>query len=378
MFSRTLNAPRRESFFLFGPRGTGKTTWLRHVFPKAKFIDLLDLAQYTELLAHPHRLPALVQGHSEVVIDEVQRLPALLNEVHRLIEKKRTRFVLTGSSARKLRREGVNLLAGRARMLTMHPLTAAELGRDFDLKHSLRYGHLPTAYVAPDPANYLKAYVGTYLREEVQAEALTRKLDVFARFLVAASLSQGAVLSTAAVARDVGVSRKTVEGYFDLLDDLLLSRRLQVFTRRAKRAMTAHPKFYFFDAGVFRAIRPLGPLDTVEEIDGATLETLVYQELLATNDNCGLGFEVSYWRTRDQHEVDFVLYGERGFVAIEVKRTGTFREADLKSLRLFLQDYPVARGLFLYGGNQTYKFKDVTVLPLREALPNLRTYIAPA
>jgi uncharacterized protein len=377
VFARSRSLPTRQSFFLFGPRGTGKSTLLKSAFPDAAYFDLLDLSVYSELLAHPHRLEALAEprGASRIVIDEIQRLPALLDEVHRLIETRRWRFALTGSSARKLRRGGVNLLAGRARTLSLHPLTAAELGSAFNLPHSLRYGQLPSVYVEADPKRYLASYVGTYLREEVQAEALTRNLDGFSRFLVAASFSQAAVLSVSAVAREVGLPRKSVEGYFGLLDDLLLSFHLPVFTRRAKRAVVAHPKFYFFDTGVYRALRPVGPLDSTEEIDGAAVETLVLQELRATNDNHGLGYDLYYWRTREQKEIDFVLYGERGLIAMEVKRSGRLRESDLADLKLFAADYPAARCVLLYGGDREYVIDRIRVLPLASALPDLRSII---
>jgi predicted AAA+ superfamily ATPase len=373
VFARSLKIPAGRSFFLFGPRGTGKSTMLRQVLPRAFTLDLLDLGTYAELSAHPERLEALALAAKadSIVIDEVQRLPALLDEVHRLIEKRRWRFALTGSSARKLRRGGANLLAGRARTLAMHPLTAAELGPAFDLRHSLRFGQLPSVYVDPDPAPYLASYVGTYLREEVQAEALTRNLNAFSRFIVAASFAQAAVLSISAAAQDLGMPRKTVEGYFDLLDDLLLSVRLPVFTRRARRPMTVHRKFFLFDAGVFRALRPRGPLDAAEEIDGAAVETLVLQELRATNENLGLGYEISYWHTRDHKEVDFVLYGERGLLAFEVKRSAEFRARDLDPLRLFGADYPMARRFLLYGGQKEYEVDGIRVLPLASALPSL-------
>jgi predicted AAA+ superfamily ATPase len=378
MFARSLKLPRAGSFFLFGPRGTGKSTLLRAAFPNALYLDLLDLGLYSELLAHPERLEALALPHmpAPIVLDEIQRLPALLDEVHRLIEARRWRFALTGSSARKLRRGGVNLLAGRARTLAMHPLTAAELGDAFDLRHSTRFGQLPGAYVESDPQRYLASYAGTYLREEVQAEALTRNLDAFSRFLVAASFSQAAVLSVSTVARDIGLPRKTVESYFQLLEDLLLSVRLPVFTRRAKRPMTVHPKFFLFDAGVYRALRPRGPLDAPEEIDGASVETLVLQELRATNDNHALDYQLHYWRTRDHKEVDFVLYGERGLRAFEVKRSARFQERDLATLRLFSGDYPMARCFLLYGGNRAYEHDGIRVLPLASALPAMKDLLA--
>jgi predicted AAA+ superfamily ATPase len=373
MFARSLQLPADKSFFLFGPRGTGKSTLLRAAFPRALILDLLDYAVYAELLAHPDRLEALALPHKpdRIVIDEVQRIPSLLDEVHRLIEKRKWRFALSGSSARKLRRGGVNLLGGRARTLTMHPLTAHELGSTFDLGRSVRFGQLPSVYVERDPKAYLASYVGTYLREEVQAEALTRNLDAFSRFLVAASFSQGAVLSVSTTARDLGLARKTVEGYFDLLEDLLLSVRLPVFTRRAKRLLTSHPKFYFFDAGVYRTLRPKGPLDAPDEIDGPAVETLVLEELRATNDNLALGYDLFYWRTRDHKEVDFVLYGERGLFAFEVKRSPNFRDNDLSALRLFSHDYPVARCFLLHGGAKEYEVDGIRILPLANALPAL-------
>lgn len=373
MIARSLRLPERASFFLFGPRGTGKSTLVRAAFPDAIVFDLLDYAVYAELVARPDRLEALARPRmpAAIVIDEVQRVPALLDQVHRLIETHRWRFVLTGSSARKLRRGGVNLLAGRARTLTMHPLTAPELGTRFDLARAVRIGHLPGAVLGDDPEEYLAAYVGTYLREEVQAEALTRNLEAFSRFLVAASFSQGSVLSVSATARDLGLPRKTVEGYFTLLEDLLIAIRLPVFTRRARRALTAHPKFYFFDAGVYRALRPRGPLDAPEDIDGPAIETLVMQELRAVNDNLALGYTVSYWRTRDGREVDFVLYGPRGLVAIDVTRSSRLRDDDLSALRVFGEDYRMARRLLLYGGRQTYEIDGIRVVPLAEALPRL-------
>lgn len=377
MYARLLQ-PATGSCLVLGPRGTGKSTWARQRFPDALVLDLLDYSTYSELISQPHRLQQMIEGTAAqtVVLDEVQRIPDLLNEVHRLIEPRGVQFVLTGSSARKLRRGGVNLLAGRARTMTMHPLTAFELGDDFDLVRSIALGNLPTVHRVDDPERYLAGYVGTYLREEVMAEALTRNLDAFSRFLTAASFSQASVLSITSVARDSGVNRKTVEGYFDLLDDLLIAFRLRVFQRRATRAMTAHPKFYFFDAGVYRAIRPKGPLDPAEEIDGAAIETLVAQELRAVNDGLHLGYELSFWRTRAGQEVDFVLYGERGLVAIEVKRSSRYHERDLAGLRAFGTDYPEAQLLLFYGGERDYAVDGIRVMPLARALPELPSILS--
>ncbi len=373
MYTRILKPATNQSFYLFGPRGTGKSTWVKAAYPEAVYIDLLDFQQYTALLAAPHRLEEWIPPDFDgwVVIDEVQRVPELLNTVHRLIENRGLKFVLTGSSARKLRGKGVNLLAGRAVTRAMHPLTAVELGADFSLERSLAHGHLPWAYMAADPADYLSGYVHTYLREEVQQEGLVRKLESFARFLEAAAYSQAAVLNISEVARDCGVNRKAAEAYFHILEDLLLSRRLPVFTRKAQRRMTAHPKFFFFDAGVFRALRPKGPLDRPEEIDGAALETLVFQELCAANDNFRLQYDLCYWRTADKQEVDFVLYGEKGLVAIEVKRAAAIRRRDTAGLTAFLGDYPMARAYLFYGGRERRYLKNIELIPLDQALPAL-------
>jgi predicted AAA+ superfamily ATPase len=255
MYTRLLERPLQveSSFFLFGPRGTGKTTWLKKNFPRAIYLDLLDSALYTDLLAHPERLRTLVPkgGAHAVIIDEVQRVPELLNEVHRLIESEGTRFILTGSSARALRRRGVNLLAGRALTFHMHPLTCAELGSDFSLHGSLLHGNLPLAHSAPDPQLFLKSYVQSYLREEVLQEGLTRNIGAFSRFLEAASFSQASILNVSETARECAVERKTVSGYFQVLEDLLLSVTVPVFSRKAKRRLVSHTKFYY--------CRPAGP-----------------------------------------------------------------------------------------------------------------------
>jgi predicted AAA+ superfamily ATPase len=373
MYSRLLSPPDAHSFFLFGPRGTGKTTWVRRSFPGAVYIDLLEAELFTRLTANPQRLESLIpDGHRDwIVIDEIQRIPDLLSEVHRLIETRKHKFALTGSSARKLRRGGVNLLGGRARTLSMHPLTAGELGGDFNLGHSLRFGHLPVAYAEPHPEKYLAGYVRAYLEEEVRQEGLTRNLGAFTRFLEAASFSQGAVLNISEVARECAVERKVVESYFGILEDLLIGYRLPVFSKRAKRRLVAHPKYYFFDAGVFRALRPKGPLDSPEEIDGAACETLLFQELLAVNDALDLGYKIFYWRSAAQQEVDFVLYGAKGLFAFEIKRAARISGVDSRGLRAFLKDYPMAKVFFLYGGRRRMREGPIDLVPIETALREL-------
>ena len=324
--------PPRQSFFLFGPRGTGKSTWLRQTLPDAVVVDLLQPDVARELTARPERLRDLVRGaprRSTVVIDEVQRVPELLQVVHAILESTdRRRFVLTGSSARKLRRGGVNLLAGRAVVRTLHPFMAAELGR-FDLEAALTRGLLPLVVAADQPDDVLRAYASLYLDEEVRLEGWARNAGAFARFLEAISFSHGAVLNAANVARECEVERKTVVAYIEVLEDLLLSLRLPPFTRRAKRDTITHPKFFLFDAGVFRSLRPRGPLDRPHEIEGAALEGLVAQHLRAWLAYRLNDAKLFFWRTRSGVEVDFVIHGAAGFWAIEVKNTARVRPEDL-------------------------------------------------
>lgn len=377
MYSRLLEPLPKQSFFLFGPRGVGKTAWLHQQFPDALFFDLLDHHVYTQLMAFPERLgDQIPQGYKGwVLVDEVQRVPELLNEVHRLIEARRLRFVLTGSSARKLRRRGVNLMAGRAVTRHMHPLTALELGRDFDLKRALRYGCLPLACTTDNPQDYLKSYAATYLREEVQQEGFARNIGAFSRFLEAASFSQGSILNMAAVARDCSVSTKVVEDYFGILEDLLIAVRVPIFTKRAKRRLIAHPKFYYFDAGVFQAIRPRGPLDAPEQIHGAALETLFLEQVRAINDYRNLGYRLYYWRTSAGDEVDFVLYGERGLRVFELKMTQKVRPDDLRSLLRFREDYPEAKTYLLYLGQRRWHDRGLEIVPFLECVARLDEWL---
>ncbi|HEX6566126.1 MAG TPA: ATP-binding protein [Chthoniobacterales bacterium] len=278
----------RDHFFLLGPRGTGKTLWTQHEFPESLRIDLLDPETHRQLAARPERLIEVVEANrrsKQVVIDEIQKLPELLEVVHLLIERKAgQQFILTGSSARKLRRQGVNLLGGRAVQYHLHPYMATELDKKFSLSKALKHGLLPVVWAADDPERVLLAYNSLYLREEVQLEGLVRNVGSFARFLEGMTFSHASVLNLSNVARECQVNRKTVEGFVEILEDLLLGFRLPVFSRRAKRELAAHLKFYFFDAGIFRANRPVGPLDSPEEISGGALEGLVAQHLRAWCD----------------------------------------------------------------------------------------------
>jgi len=375
--SRFLSCPEK-SFFLFGPRGTGKSSWLQTRFPDALFLDLLSYDLSRQLLARPERLREIVEGNADkqtFVIDEVQRAPTLLDVVHQVIEQHPDlRFVLTGSSARKLKRSGVDLLAGRAVMTTCHPFMAAELGSAFSLEAALAEGLIPLVLAATDRRSVLRTYLDLYLREEIQMEGLVRNLGAFSRFLEAASFSHASLLSASEIARECEVSRTTVEGYLAILEDLLIASRLPIFSKRAKRQLVAHDKFYFFDAGVFRTLRPTGPLDRPQEIDGAALEGLVFHHLRSWNDYSGNHQTLHFWRTRAGLEVDFIVYGANEFAAIEVKNAARIQSSDLSSLRAFRDEYPEARLILLHRGKEQALMDGVLCVPcdrfLRQLKPN--------
>lgn len=366
-----------SSIFLFGPRGTGKTSWIKTHLNDILYFDLLNTGIFNDFLANPVRLEEKIpKGFSQyIVIDEVQKIPELLNEVHRLIETYGYRFILTGSSARSLRRKGVNLLAGRALSYTLHPLTCYELGTDFSLESALNFGLLPSVYHVSDPYHYLETYITTYLREEILQEGLMRNLSQFSRFLETASFSQGQVVNLSEVARETAIDRKLVSNYFDILEDLLIGYWLPVFTKRAKRRLISSPKFYLFDPGVYRTLRPKGPLDSPEEIDGSALETLFLAHLRAVNDYYRLGYKLFFWRTSNNVEVDFIVYGERGLFAFEIKRSRNLSHSDFSGLKAFSTDYKIAKCYLLYGGDHAEYRENIHVIPFSQGLSKLITIL---
>lgn len=370
LVSRFFTIPE-QSFFLFGPRGTGKSTWLEAQLPDSLYLDLLEPPLHRSLVARPERLREILAGSPgahTVVIDEIQKAPELLSVVHAVLEEPSSpRFVLTGSSARKLRRADVNLLGGRALHLTLHPFMAAELP-DFDLERALRFGLVPLIVDSRDPKRTLDAYASLYIDQEVRAEGLTRDVGAFARFLEAISFSHGGQLNLAAIARECEVERRTVAAYVDILEDLLMAFRLPVFRKRAKRATIARDRLYLFDAGVFRSLRPAGPLDRPGEIDGQALEGLVAQHLRAWTAYSGHRASVYFWRTRAGTEVDFVVYGQAGFHALEVKNARRVHSSDLRALRAFRADYPEADGVLLYRGSERLRIDGIWCLPVADFL----------
>lgn len=374
-----LTSPPKGSFFLLGIRGVGKSTWARDQFPDAYFVDLLDESRYQSLLADPSLLAMELRalpGQRVVVLDEIQRIPPLLNEVHRAIEATRRRFVLLGSSARRLKTATTNLLAGRAVMRTMYPLVPAELGRDFSLERVLRFGSIPVVWQADDPRAALDAYVQLYVKEEIRAEALVRNLSGFLRFLPLAGLFHGQVINVAGLARDSATARTTVEGYLDILRDTFLATLLPAFAPRLRVRERRHPKLYWVDAGLVRAAkRQLGPVGAEEH--GPLLEGWLLTVLRAHNEQDDLFEEIAYWAPVQarQTEVDFLLRRGREYLALEVKAQPRFYPSQLAGLRAIGGLRRVVRRILIYLGEQRMRTEDgIEVWPLPtlfEALVNV-------
>ncbi len=338
-YERALVCPE-ESFFLLGPRGTGKSTWLHRQFPNAKLIDLLDERQRFRLMSQPGafalELEALQPG-LWVIVDEIQKMPDLLNEVHRFIESRRLKFALCGSSARKLRKAGVNLLAGRALSRTLYPFQPDELPGPFDVEDALRYGTLPVAWGSPAREEKLEAYIMTYLKEEVQAEALVRNLPGFARFIAVAALLHGQAINATNIARDCGISRPTVEAHLDILEQTLLCVRLRAYEGKLRVKERKHPKLFWIDPGLVRAAKQqLQPTLAAEE-RGHLFEGLVCTTLLAYRDYRRAFADLRYWAAGSSPgtEVDFLAIRDDRMVAIEVKSGAVFNETWCKGLRAF-------------------------------------------
>jgi len=380
---RLLRCPDR-SFFLFGPRSTGKSTWLRQVLPKAVWFDLLDTSLYLELSREPHRLEALIgkrPSGSWIVLDEIQKIPSLLDEVHRLMETHRWRFALCGSSARKLRRGGANLLAGRAITLNMEGFSATELSSDFDLEFSMNWGLLPFVQLERgNAADILEAYVNTYLKEEIREEGLVRNVPPFLRFLNVAGQLNGQSVHGQNIAREASLPRSTVDTYFSILIDTLLGHFLPAWRPGLKVREAAHPKFYWFDPGVARAAAGLirEPADRVWQ--GAALETLIFHELRVYNESSRKRRPLAYYRTASGVEIDFIIEsrkrhanGPAHLVAVEVKRAEKWNRSWESGLRdLASQEgVKVDRSIAVYTGARTYRFGGLDVLPVSEFLQQL-------
>ena len=357
----------KKSHFLLGPRQTGKTFLVQHTLKNARVYDLLDYAVYLALSQNPGRMAQELSPKDRiVVIDEIQRLPELLNEVHRLIESRGLRFLLTGSSARKLRRGGVNLLGGRARTKYLHPLTYKELGSRFDLRTATERGLLPSIYFSDDPRADLQSYAGSYLQQEIVAEGATRNVPAFSRFLKVAAFCNGTIVNFTKVANDAQVKRTTVYEYFEILKDTLVLYELPAWRKTKKRKPLASSKYYFFDVGVVSSLQGRRFRPGTPEF-GEALETYLMHELTSHSDYVSQE-SLGYWRSTTGFEVDFII-GDH--TAIEVKAKENVSLQDLKSLRALAEEKRLKRYLCVSLEPRARKIEGISVLPLTDFLEAL-------
>src|SRR3990167_1119331 len=362
MLQRTLNLPnllKKKSFFLFGPRATGKSSLIATQFDKTMpILDLLDNELYLRLTSEPWHLKSIIQGYpqpTEVVIDEIQRIPALLDEVHRLIEKEKIRFLLTGSSARKLKRQHANLLAGRAWQAELFGLSYAEIPQ-FNLEKYLIYGGLHVVYLSDDPKEELLAYANTYLKEEIQAEAVVRQLPAFTRFLHFSALTSGNLLNFSNIANDAGVPASTVREYYYVLEDTFIGFMLPAWTKSVKRKPISTAKFYYFDLGVKNILARISHLEPQSDLFGQAFEHFIALELRAYISYRRKHFMLSYWQATNGQEVDFLV---ENHTAIEVKTASRVQDKHVKGLRALMEE-KICRQYFL-----------VSQDPLRRKIDNI-------
>lgn len=370
---QTFSGRGPRTCFLWGPRQTGKSTLLKTLFPGSRVYDLLLSAEFERLVRNPglireELLAAPPPPGVPIIVDEIQKVPSLLDEIHWLMRERRFQFILSGSSPRKLLRSGAGLLGGRALRYELHPLSYPEIP-DFELDRALNHGLLPPHYLCEDPGPLLKAYVGTYLSEEVAAEALTRNVPAFARFLEIAAICNGEIVNYQNVASDCGVSRPTAAAYFQILTDTLVGRFLPSFRKRPKRRVIQAPKFYLFDVGLANVLLKRGRVEPGGETFGRAFEHWIGQEIAAHSHYSGLGYPVSYWRTASQLEVDFIL-GE-GETAVEVKGVPQVSERHLRSLRAFREEYKPRASIVVSLDPRPRLIEGLRVLPWRDFLEEL-------
>lgn len=361
----------QESCFFWGPRQSGKSTLLKATFPQAPYYDILLSNEFERLNRRPSLLREELlarQLNAPVIIDEVQKIPQLLDEVQWLIVNKNIQFILCGSSARKLKRGGGNLLGGRALRYELFPLVSAEIP-NFDLHRALNNGLLPRHYQADRPQPLLRAYVGDYLKEEIAAEALTRNVPVFARFLEAAAFSNGEVINFTNIARECGVSGPTVKDYFQILVDTLLARFVPSFQKKPKRRVVQAPKFYLFDVGLADTLLKREAIVPGNETFGKAFEHFIFQEITAYSHYSGLDYQVSYWRTASGLEVDFIL-GDRE-VALEVKGVPEVQSHHLRSAHAFREEYYPKKTIIVSLDAKPRNVDGIRVIPWAEFLGDL-------
>ncbi|MFM7359369.1 MAG: ATP-binding protein [Sediminibacterium sp.] len=357
-----------ESFFLWGARQTGKSTLLQELFQNALWVDLLKSDVYRRFLSEPEQFREVVLADTlnrTVVVDEIQKIPALLDEIHWLIVNKGRRFILSGSSARKIIRSGANLLGGRALRYELLPLSYAEIPA-FNLIKAINNGLLPRHYTSEHPKIILDAYIGSYLQEEISAEAKIRNIQSFTQFLRAAAFSNGEMVNFSNIASDCGVSHYTIREYFQILQDTLIGRFIPSFQKKTKRRIILSPKFYYFDVGIASHLLKRGEIEPGSESFGNVFEHFIYQELYAHSQYSGKQYPIAFWRTTSQLEVDFILGDHEA--AIEVKSTTNVQSHHLKGLKAFSEEYEVRKSIVVSNDPASRKMGEITVMPWKEFL----------
>lgn len=351
---------KKKSYFLLGPRQTGKTQLLKHSIKDAKFYDLLESDTYLSLSSNPSKIRnEITEKDNLVVIDEIQRIPSLLNEVHLLIEKYDIKFLLTGSSARKLRRGGVNLLGGRARTVALHPFVYKELN-NFNLIKALNYGLLPSIYFSDNPKEDIKSYAGDYLKEEIASEGLSRNIPAFSRFLEVAAMCSGTMLNFSKIANDAQVPKSTVQEYFQILQDTLIASMLPAWTKSTKRKPISTAKFYFFDTGVVRYLRKQGEIQIKTPEFGEYFETYMFHELKSYISYKNSTADLSYWRSKNNFEVDFI-YDNR--IAIEIKGKQNISKQDIKGIRALKEENLLKKYIVVSLDKRILNFEGIEIFP---------------
>jgi uncharacterized protein len=375
MFDRIIknNLRNTETSFLWGPRQVGKTTVLKSQYPQAVFIDLLESDHFRKYTTRPQILSEellAIPTDQLVVIDEIQRVPELLNEVHRLMEKTGRNFILSGSSARKLKRGHANLLGGRAIRHEMFGLVSAEVGARFDLMRFLNHGNLPKHYLSTEPKRLQKSYVSDYLKEEVAAEGLTRNLPAFADFLRVAALMDTEIVNFANAASECGVSQPKVKGYFGILEDTLLGRFLPSFSEKVKRRVIAAPRFFFSNVGIVNSLLKRGAIEVKTEAIGSAFESFMCHELFAHRSYGELDHNICYWRTASGIEVDFILGSAD--IAIELKAKDSIGGRDLSGLKAFAEEFPKCRRILVsLVDRKRITNEGIEIYPVQEFLSEL-------
>ena len=367
----SLDDENNDSVFLWGARQVGKTTLLEQLFPHVRYYDLLQANEFERFLRRPSLLSEELESMKEgdlVIIDEIQKVPHLLDEIHSLIHRKKIRFILSGSSPRKLIRSGANLLGGRALKKTLFPLVSAEIP-EFDLIKAVNNGMIPRHYMINNPLERFRAYIGVYLNEEIREEALSRNLKSFSRFLEIAALSNGEMIVYKNIAQDCGIDYRTVKDYFEILNDTLIGYLIPGFTSTMKRRAIQTPKFYFFDVGITNYLLNRRNLLPGSEVFGHSFEHLIIQELIAYLGYTQSTETITYWRTSSGYEVDVII--GNGRIAIEIKSTNEVKTRHLKGLKAFQEDFPNVRAIVVSLDKYKRIINGVEIIPAEQFLKAL-------